>query len=194
MRIFIETISIISMAFLALSTFAKKKKDMIKVQIISIFFNAVANFLIGGFAAFVVNLSSILRDILVYKKKMNTEIIFLICVVVILLGVAVNKIGSIGLLPVFASAIYTLGVFYSKNAQSLRYLLLLNNILWLIHDFSIGLISMAIIEGIVIIITSWNIYRYAKISYKKTLKKQKYNYRLFYKRAYCRTKARIGAK
>lgn len=187
----VDGIAIFGVMFLALSSFCRNKKQMVMVQMASSGINGVANFLVGSFAAVLVNMMSLMRNFLVVKKKMTAEMIFMICVVSVLIGVAVNQIGVVGLLPMIGGTLYSLTMFFSQSPQSLRLALMINTGLWVVHDFYVGLVPLAIAEAMMMVVNGVNIYRYARKNYKKALSGQKKSYRYFYHRSYLRVKKRV---
>ncbi len=145
---------------IAWSTFSKNKKDMAKIQIFNPIFGAISNFFFCSYSAVVTNVVNVIRNYLTYKGKL-TKIITIICIIFyILFGISFNTKGWIGIFPILASSIYAIFCLKSKNAQSLRYGLLLNQILWLIHDLYIRAYPSIVVEILVSIITIYNIVKY----------------------------------
>lgn len=143
------------------STFSKNKKDMAKIQIFNPIFGALSNFFFCSYSAVVTNVVNVIRNYLTYKGKLN-QIITTSCIIFyILFGIFFNTKGWIGIFPILASSSYAMFCLKSKNAQSLRYGLLLNQILWLIHDVYIKAYPSIIVEILVSIITVYNIIKYS---------------------------------
>ena len=53
------------------STFLKTKKSMLKISVIDYILNTIANILIKGYSAAVVNIIGGIRDYFVYKNKID---------------------------------------------------------------------------------------------------------------------------
>lgn len=159
MVILANIFSAIGCSFLAYSTFAKKKDKMLLVQICDCLFNFIACLFIGGYSAAVSNAIAGFRNYLTAKNK-NTPIINgLFAVILVVLGLSLNKNGFIGILPILAGVIYTTCSYILKSAQSLRYVICFNMILWFIHDFSIGLYVSSFFDIMILAVSFFNIIR-----------------------------------
>jgi len=109
-----------------------------------------------------------MRNYLTYKGKL-TKVITILCILFyIIFGLLFNSKGWIGIFPIIASSSYAIFCLKSNNAQTLRYGLVLNQILWLIHSIYVRAYPSMIIEILISIITIYNILRYSK---QKDLKK-----------------------
>lgn len=82
-------------------------------------------------------------------------------------GLLFNSKGWIGIFPILASCSYAIFCLNSNNAQILRYGLVLNQLLWLIHDVCIKAYPSIIVEILISFITIYNIFKYYKIKNKK---------------------------
>lgn len=152
----------IGMLLLVYSTFSKSKKKMLWIQVGDCFFNALGCLLAGSYSAMITNTVSMIRNILNAKGFMTKVLSYIVAVILLVLGVVVNKKGLIGLLPPVASVIYTIWLERGKTAQSLRFGLIVNLVLWLIHDFYVGLYVSGITDILLIIVTVINIIRFRK--------------------------------
>ena len=72
-----------------------------------------------------------------------TWFLLILCIVA---GLWANNRGIIGLFPVIASAEYTLLMYITKNEQQMRWALMINLFLWLIHDFYVQAYPSAITD------------------------------------------------
>lgn len=156
--------SCIGTFLLAYSTFSKSKKNMLWIQVGDCGFNALGNFFIGSYSAMTTNFICLIRNIINAKGKLNNFLLSIISVFILIIGILVNKIGYIGLLPPIASVQYTIWSSKVKSAQGLRYGLIINLILWFIHDLYVKLYPAIIIDILVSLITLYNIIfsKYAK--------------------------------
>lgn len=152
----------IGMMLLVYSTFSKSKKKMLWIQVGDCFFNALGCLLAGSYSATATNAISMIRNIVNARGKMTKILSYIIAIILLTLGVVVNKKGLIGLLPPLASVIYTIWLERGKTAQSLRFGLVVNLALWLVHDFYVGLYVSGITDTLLIIVTVINIARFRK--------------------------------
>ena len=120
-----------------------------------------------SWAAAAVSILSVIRNVLQVKNKMNLKITILLLVLIVGLGLAFNNRGWIGLLAIAASATYTFFMYKTKNAQQMRWALLLNTFLWLIHDIMIQSYPMIVMGIIIFVMTSFNLARLRKTPNKK---------------------------
>lgn len=146
---------------MAWSTFSKNKKSMTRIQIFNPIFGALSNFFFCSYSAVVVNIVNVIRNYLTYKGRLNKIITTLCIIFYILFGVFFNTKGWVGVFPILASSSYCMFCLISKNTQSLRFGLLLNQILWFIHDIYVKSYPSVGVEIIVSIITIYNIIKYS---------------------------------
>lgn len=149
--------SLLCAVLMGCSTFCKKKKSMMKIQIFNPILGAVSNFFFCSYSAVVTNIVNVIRNYLTYKGKLTKSITILCIVFYIIFGLLFNSIGWIGLLPILASSSYAIFCLCSDNAQILRYGLILNQILWLFHDLCIKAYPAMVMEILISIITIYNI-------------------------------------
>ena len=147
----------IGMSLLLYSTFSKNKETMLKIQFFDCLLNSLGNILIGSYSGMTTNAISGIRNILNAKNKNNVVINSIMIITMVIIGLIVNTKGIIGLLPIIASVQYSIWSYKIKSAQGLRYGLLLNIIIWLIHDFVVMLYTSAAIDCILIVTISYNI-------------------------------------
>ena len=76
-----------------------------------------------------------LRNALACKKKLTPTATVVLCLLCIVIGWYVNNLGIIGWLAILASVSYTILMCTTKNAQQMRYAVILSSSLWLVHDF-----------------------------------------------------------
>ena len=72
-----------------------------------------------------------------YKGKLTKETTLLLLIISVIVGLCANNLGIIGILPIIASASYTVCIYTTKNEQQMRYATMINMLLWFIHDFYI---------------------------------------------------------
>lgn len=150
-------LSFIGSFLLAYSTFSKSKRNMLIIQVGDCMFNSLGCLFAGSLSGFTTNFISGIRNVVNAKEKNNKYINFLFVVAIIVLGIVANTRGIIGLLPVIASIEYTIWSYLCKTAQGLRFGLVVNLILWLIHDCYVLLFTSTTLDVVLICITLYNI-------------------------------------
>ncbi len=137
---------LLSVICIAVSVVKKSKSSLIWWQIVDTIFCVLASIALYAYASLVTNLISLLRNVLSYKNKLTNKITLVLCGLCILIGLYVNNIGVFGWLPIAASTIYTLLIFFTKNEQQMRWAVIFNLGLWCIHDFYIKAYPSAIAD------------------------------------------------
>lgn len=169
----------ISVIFALISATKKKKTDLIGWQVLNIFFCILSCIALYAYAALVTNAVALVRNILAYKQKLTVQIAIWLSVLCVVIGAYTNNLGIIGWFAIAASTSYTVLMFTTKNAQQMRYAMLLSSGLWLVHDFYVQSYP-TVVSGIILIIwTTIQIIRYQSVSlsHKKTQRKIKVNLR-----------------
>lgn len=127
--------SLLSAICIAVSVVKKSKKSLIGWQIFDVIFCILSNIALYTYAALTTNSVALIRNILAYKNKLSKNITWFLLILCIVAGLWANNRGIIGLFPVIASAEYTILMYITKNEQQMRWALVINLMLWLIHDF-----------------------------------------------------------
>jgi hypothetical protein len=151
--------SFIWAVFLWISTFSKQRKNMLGIQVADCFFNAVACLFAGSYSGFTTNLISGVRNLLNIKGKMTNFLLIIICVTILVVGFYFNKSWWIWFLPPIACVQYTICSSLTKSAQKTRIALLINIMIWLVHDGCMMLYPVFIMDFVIICVTSFNIFR-----------------------------------
>ncbi|MDY6407076.1 MAG: YgjV family protein [Pseudomonadota bacterium] len=153
-------------ACVVISVAKKNKKDLIWWQAINIFFSILANVALFAYAALITNCFGIIRNILFCKNKLTSKATFILSAVCLITGIYMNNLGVIGLLAVIASVSYTIFMYTTKNEQQMRYVIVFNSILWLIHDYYIKSYPSVLIGMIFIVWTIIQIFNNRPFSYQ----------------------------
>lgn len=159
--------SAVGTSLLAYSTFSKNKEKMLTVQIGDAGFNALGNIFAGSYTGCLANLIAMVRNILNSKGKLNKKGTAVLITALLVLGIICNTKGVIGLIPPVSSVQYTIWSFVGKSAQSLRFGLVVNLLLWFIHDFNMQLYPAMIVDIVILLVTLVNIWRFRQIETKK---------------------------
>ena len=138
--------SLLSAVCVAISVIKKSKNDLIWWQIFDIMFCILSNIALYTYSALTTNSVALIRNFLAYKNKLTknlTWILFFLCIIV---GLWANNRGVIGLFPILASTSYTIFMYITKNAQQMRWALVSNLILWLVHDIYVQSYPLAFMD------------------------------------------------
>ena len=152
----------ISVIFALISATKKKKTDLIGWQVLNIFFCILSCIALYAYAALVTNALALVRNILAYKQKLTVKIAIWLSVLCVVIGAYTNNLGIIGWFAIAASTSYTVLMFTTKNAQQMRYAMLLSSGLWLVHDFYVQSYPTVVSGTILIIWTTIQIIKYQR--------------------------------
>ncbi|MBO4293888.1 MAG: YgjV family protein [Alphaproteobacteria bacterium] len=122
---------------IAISATQKNKKDFMYWQIGDTIFGIFATISLSAYAALIINSVDLIRNICSYKNILTKRLTFIILILGVIFGLYANNLAIIGILPIVASAGYTICVYLTKNDQQMRWALVVTTFLWFIHNFYI---------------------------------------------------------
>lgn len=154
--------SLLSAICIAISVIKQSKKDFMCWQIGDTFFGIIANIALCAYAALVISIICFIRNILSYQNRLTKLITIILLIASILIGLYANNLAIIGLLPIIASASYTICIYVTKNEQQMRWALTINMILWFIHNLYVQAYPSAIANIVLCAWTFMQIYKYRK--------------------------------
>ncbi|MBR3676625.1 MAG: YgjV family protein [Alphaproteobacteria bacterium] len=152
--------SFLSAVCIAVSVIKKNKNDLIWWQIIDVIFCILSNIALYTYAAMTTNSVALIRNILAYKNKLTKNLTWILCVLCVVVGLWANNRGIIGLFPIIASASYTIFMFITENEQQMRWALVSNLILWLVHDIYVQAYPSAVTDLVLSVWTAVQIWKY----------------------------------
>lgn len=137
-------------------SFANTNNHMLKIQNLSSFFDSLACFMCGSYVGSITHLIIIVRNLITTSNKITNKIIkttlmFIICITLVTLGIIMNTKGIYGFIPVIVTGSFTILITFTDNIKIIRVSLIINRLLWLIHDIHFSLYP-AIFAGILVII------------------------------------------
>lgn len=154
-----EIFSFLGASLLLISTFSKDKKHMLKIQTGDCICNAIAGLLAGSFAATTTNILSGIRNLICVNKKVSKTFSVCYALLILMVGILVNKINAIGYIPAIASFMYTIWIFIFNSPQSINIGLIINLLMWCVHDLYMQLYPIVAVEIIIIISCVANVLR-----------------------------------
>ena len=156
--------SLIAAICLGISVFKKTTASLLMWQILEVVFCILSNIALITYSALTTNSIALIRDILAYKNKLSKKITIVLVILCIMFGLIANNRGIIGLFPMAASVIYTIFLHLTRNEQQIRFALIINLMLWFVHDFYVGAYPSALMDVMLSAWTLLNIYK--NIKYK----------------------------
>ena len=123
---------------LAASCCAKNKKSAYRLQAAESAVLCGSYLVFSAWAGLVTQVLSVLRNLLVIRGKFSVKWMVFFTALAVVLGVAVNDRGLIGLLPVAATVQLTLCNHFCRTLKQVKISFLVNAFQWLTFSFCIG--------------------------------------------------------
>ena len=157
------------------STSRKRADEMLIIQCITQVFFGFSYFVLKGYAAIAQNIVGILRNIFALKKTENKGIETLLTILPIPMGLWMNNMGFMGLLPIVANVEYACMVFKFKgNVKMIKLAYLINTVIYLFFNFAVKNYFM-VISNIILIFSIAIFLIRDKKNVEKTEKEDKMN-------------------
>ena len=155
-------ISLSASVFLFSSSITDKLRRVYLFGIIECIFLFLAQVFFGQGAAAVSLLIAAFRNFLLFIGKYTRPFFFLVFFLTLLLGVIFNTGGTIGLIPLVATLIFTVGTYCFKSYIKVKFTLLLILVLWTVYsacvyDFASTVINFT--SGVLTVISIVKYYR-----------------------------------
>ena len=113
--------SLLAMGTDAISATRKTTKGVLMVQNLSQLFYCIGTVVLKGYSGAVQNAVSILRNFVAIREIHNKYVEWTLISLGVVLGLAFNNLGFIGLLPVIANFQYSLAIFrFQDNERALK--------------------------------------------------------------------------
>lgn len=145
-------ISLIGAVFMAISCVAKEKKQVFFHQFLSSAVLTVSSVILNSFSGAVSMALCALRNLIVARGKYTKPVMWFFCISAVVLGLAANTRGLLGVVPVLSTVQYTLGIYYASTERAVKYNIMANVTAWMVYSFLILDISTAVSEAVMLII------------------------------------------
>lgn len=140
-------ISFFAGIFLIISYYINDAKKAYFYQFLNAFILAISSVFFFSWVGITTMLIAAIRNLMVYYDRLtrNWTIVFL--VVTVVLGVYVNTLGFVGLLPVIAVIEITLCNFLLKSIKPIKLSFIVNSLIYIIYFFAIYDFTSVAIES-----------------------------------------------
>ena len=128
----------------------KQKKKIIYIQTLQISLSVISNMILGGITGAIINALNFIRNILCYKDKLGLKEKIIITLLAVILSIAFNNLGLVGILPLISTIVY-LWLMNVKDVKKFKFLIIFTMLLWFIYDIYIKSYSSAIFDFMTII-------------------------------------------
>lgn len=128
----------VAMGFNSLSSTRKTTKGVLMTQNAAQVVYATSSIILGGYSAAVQNAVSIIRNFVAIRKTGNKIVEWTLVILGVALGIWVNNLAWIGLLPVLGTLQYTLAIFrFKDDERKLKISFLISSLSFVVFNFAI---------------------------------------------------------
>lgn len=154
-------IALIASLIMVYSGMQKEKKKILYFQTVQIGFLVISNLVLGGISGAIINVISLIRNILCYKDKLKIKEKIVISLLATLLMFKFNNSGFLGLLLLISTIAY-IWLMDIKNVIKFKVLIASTMIIWFIYDIVIMSYVSAIFDAMTIIVNLITIFKIKK--------------------------------
>ena len=172
-----QILGVIALVFLLVSFQINKKETLLKYQIFSSFFFSVQYLCLNAITGCLMNLMTLVRNIIHKKYKNNIPIMYLLLIIFAMIIISIFSYnGLVSLLPTVAVILYSIAL-WQKNLTITRLVEIFSCLLFILYNIKVLAISGFISTVIELILAIMAVYRFDLknkfISMKKT---KEYNF------------------
>ena len=147
--------ALLAMITNAFSATRKTSRGILLSQNLTQAIYCITAIILGGYSAAVQNAVSILRNFAAIGNKRSKVVQWGLVLTGVVLGVAVNNRGLIGLLPVISNLMYTIAVFRFVNKErALKISFLISVVFFVVFNLAIMNFVGALADTVVIVTTA----------------------------------------
>lgn len=141
-------ISAVCAVFTIAASWVPDRKKSYLIQVAQCFTYAVASVFFGMYATAVSMVLCSVRNGLEAYDKFSLKLCIPFCVIVAALGIGFNTSGVLGLIPAFATVVYTLGCYLCKSLLSTKINIFVNLLLWTLYDMMIVDVPSSVVDSV----------------------------------------------
>lgn len=145
-------ISLIAGFFIILSMWVNDEKKAYKYQFLNALILVISSVFFLSWTGVVTMAIAAARNAMVYKDKLTFKWVTVFIVVSVVLGLMVNTLGLVGLLPIIAIVQLSLSNYYLKTIKAIKISFIINSGIYVIYFVMIYDFSSTIIEGVTTLI------------------------------------------
>ena len=145
-------ISLVAGIFIILSMWVNDEKQAYKYQFLNAFILMISSVFFLSWTGVTTMAIAAARNAMVYKDKLTINWTIFFIVLSVVLGLLVNTMGIVGLLPIIAIVQITLCNYYLKSIKTIKTGFIINSAIYIVYFLAIFDISSAVIESITALI------------------------------------------
>lgn len=152
--------TVLAMACNAISSAGRSPKKVLWMQSASQAIYGISGIALQGYSATAQNVVSILRNLAAIRNMKSKVVEWGLVVLGVVLGVACNNRGVIGLLPVIGNLQYTLAIFkFKTDERKIKIFFLISTVCFVVFNFAICNYVGALADAIVSVTTATMIWK-----------------------------------
>ena len=152
-------ISLIAGIFIILSMWVNDEKQAYKYQFLNAFILMISSVFFFSWTGVTTMAIAAARNAMVYKDRLTMNWTVFFIVISVVLGLLVNTMGIVGLLPVIAIVQITLCNYFLKSIKPIKVSFIVNSAIYVIYFLAIYDFSSAVIESITALIGLISLFR-----------------------------------
>lgn len=138
MRILIgNCFSFAASVFMSLGAFTDKRRSMFIFQLLDCLLLAIAQLIFGVPSGAVALFLGVFRNLCILLGGYNLFAMIAFSCATLMLGLAANSSGLLGAIPIGATLLLTVGMYYARGVTATKTVIFLNLILWSVYSFLI---------------------------------------------------------
>lgn len=141
-------ISLIAGIFIILSMWVNDEKKAYFYQFLNAFILMISSVFFFSWTGVVTMAIAASRNLMVYYDRLNMKWTVFFIIISVVLGLAVNTLGFVGLLPIIAIIQITLCNYYLKTIKPIKTSFIVNSGIYIVYFLAILDFSSAAIESI----------------------------------------------
>ena len=145
-------ISLIAGIFIILSMWVNDEKEAYKYQFLNAFVLVISSAFFLSWTGVTTMAIAATRNAMVYKDKLTFNWTIFFIVISVILGLFVNTMGFVGILPIIAIVQITLCNYYLKSIRNIKIGFIVNSAIYVVYFLAILDFSSAVIESITALI------------------------------------------
>ena len=147
-----NVISLIAGIFIILSMWVNDEKKAYKYQFLNAFILMISSIFFFSWTGVVTMAIAASRNAMVYNDQLTFKWTMFFIIISIVIGLLVNTMGFVGILPILAIVQITLCNYYLKNIKTIKIGFIVNSAIYIVYFLAIWDFSSTIIETITALI------------------------------------------
>jgi hypothetical protein len=132
-----NAVSFIAACFTLASSWSRERRKIYLFQAAQCLLLAGANIFFASLSGVTTCLLCALRNLLLAYDRLTKKRCYLLVLLVTAIGAAANNRGLLGLLPVAATAVYSVVCLRAQKTKAIKLNIVLNLLLWAVYDYFI---------------------------------------------------------